>query len=96
MTQDGEFRKLLKYNIKPSIDNIIFRPIKLIWHGSNKDGTFDKMHNCLNWRTAGAAVTGQATYVDSNLPQQQQPFTCSRNFIVLCIENTARTLSYKK
>nr|XP_039274803.1 collagen alpha-1(V) chain-like isoform X4 [Styela clava] len=75
-------------------------PVKAVWHGSDSLGKVSRMHNCADWRTFNLAVTGHA----SQLPTKSHPiagllkprvFSCSSTFIVLCIENSAHTWTYK-
>ncbi|KAG8442646.1 hypothetical protein GDO86_011436 [Hymenochirus boettgeri] len=63
-------------------------PQKILWHGSNMNG-IRLVHNyCEAWRTADMAVSGQASSIRSGKLLDQNSYSCSNKFIVLCIENS--------
>jgi hypothetical protein len=63
---------------------------KIVLHGSYPDGRLNNMHFCASWYTDNMAVTGQASPLDQRKLLAQRPYSCHSNFIVLCVENTAR------
>jgi hypothetical protein len=63
---------------------------KIVLHGSYPDGRLNNMHFCASWYTDNMAVTGQASPLDQGKLLAQRPYSCHSNFIVLCVENTAR------
>uniref|UniRef100_A0A3Q2Z4L7 Thrombospondin-like N-terminal domain-containing protein n=1 Tax=Hippocampus comes TaxID=109280 RepID=A0A3Q2Z4L7_HIPCM len=63
-------------------------PEKLIWHGSSAGGIRATINYCEAWRTADAAVTGQAALLQTGRLLGQHTRSCANHYIVLCIENT--------
>uniref|UniRef100_A0A8D0G7X3 Collagen alpha-1(XV) chain n=1 Tax=Sphenodon punctatus TaxID=8508 RepID=A0A8D0G7X3_SPHPU len=63
-------------------------PQKVIWHGSSMHGTRLVSNYCEAWRTADMAVMGQASRLKTGKLLDQQAYSCSNKFIVLCVENS--------
>ena len=66
---------------------LYFRPFKIIWHGSKRNGHLQENGNCDKWRkngrtsfSYGAPINGTTTVV------APQKYYCDNKFIVLCIE----------
>nr|XP_018668678.1 collagen XVIII homologue isoform X1 [Ciona intestinalis]XP_018668679.1 collagen XVIII homologue isoform X1 [Ciona intestinalis] len=71
-------------------------PVKFVWHGSYTDGRLNPMHYCASWYTDHKAVTGQASPLSTRRLLAQKPYSCESGFVVLCVENSTRTLRYKR
>ncbi|CAK8673665.1 unnamed protein product [Clavelina lepadiformis] len=71
-------------------------PVKAIWHGSSPDGSVNSHHYCVSWYTQNMAVTGAGASLRNHRLLAHKPLSCHRSFAVLCIENSTRTLRYRK
>uniref|UniRef100_A0A8C6ZGZ4 Collagen alpha-1(XV) chain n=1 Tax=Nothoprocta perdicaria TaxID=30464 RepID=A0A8C6ZGZ4_NOTPE len=63
-------------------------PQKVIWHGSTANGIRLVSNYCEAWHTADIAVMGQASPLKTGKLLDQKAYSCSNQFIVLCIENS--------
>ncbi|NXK55065.1 COFA1 protein, partial [Chauna torquata] len=63
-------------------------PQKVIWHGSTANGIRLVSNYCEAWHTAGLAAMGQASPLKMGKLLDQKAYSCSNQFIVLCIENS--------
>lgn len=89
-----KFKDLFQKQLKKPVT--IFRPLKIVLHGSYEDGTMSRMHNCANWLTANNAVTGLASDLSTGKLLDQRPYSCESSFIVLCVENTVSSSDYNR
>jgi collagen type XVIII alpha len=65
-------------------------PQKIIWHGSNAKGEFIDNKLCNKWHSGSSEDMGRASSLLTHKLIDQEEYTCSNAFIVLCIENSAR------
>lgn len=65
-----------------------FRPQKIIWHGSTANGIRLVSSYCEAWHTADMRELGQASQLKTGKLLDQKVYSCSNQFIVLCIENS--------
>uniref|UniRef100_A0A8C5WLG5 Collagenase NC10/endostatin domain-containing protein n=1 Tax=Leptobrachium leishanense TaxID=445787 RepID=A0A8C5WLG5_9ANUR len=70
-------------------------PQKMIWHGSDAKGRRLSESYCETWRTEENPVTGQASSLLNRKLLEQNAQSCSKNFIVLCIENSFMSSAQK-
>ncbi|KPP60766.1 hypothetical protein Z043_121207 [Scleropages formosus] len=63
-------------------------PQKMVWHGSSAAGIRTTSGYCEAWRAGDAAVTGQASALQSGRLLGQHTRGCSNRFVVLCVENS--------
>ncbi|NXN97327.1 COFA1 protein, partial [Rhinopomastus cyanomelas] len=63
-------------------------PQKVLWHGSTAHGIRLVSSYCEGWRTAAAGALGQASPLETGKLLDQKVYSCSHQFIVLCIENS--------
>ncbi|NXS62932.1 COFA1 protein, partial [Brachypteracias leptosomus] len=63
-------------------------PQKVIWHGSTTNGIRLINNYCEAWRTADGGAMGQASPLKTGKLLYQNTYSCSNQFIVLCIENS--------
>lgn len=81
----------IKNDIFFSANNLLtslFRPQKIIWHGSTTNGIRLVSNYCEAWHTADLAAMGQASPLNTGKLLDQKTYSCNNRFIVLCIENS--------
>lgn len=69
----------------------LFRPQKVVWHGSSTHGVRLVDQYCEAWRTADVAVMGLASPLSTGKILDQKAYSCADRLIVLCIENSFMT-----
>ncbi|KAL3998792.1 Collagenase NC10 and Endostatin family protein [Acanthocheilonema viteae] len=67
-------------------------PEKRIWHGSDSSGMRSESGYCSAWRSAASSQVGRASFIGRGLPllRDNRDSECSRELIVLCIENMSK------
>lgn len=71
------------------------RPVKYVWHGSNKYGETSHNYNCNAWSSSSARVFGMASSLASLKLLGQNKVSCDNKLIILCIE-TSSTLPKRR
>jgi collagen type XVIII alpha len=64
----------------------IFRPQKIVWHGSKVNGERAMDNYCDAWHSSSPDKLGLASSLMGNKLLDQQKYSCDNRFIVLCIE----------
>ena len=75
--------------------SLSLRPVKYVWHGSNKYGETSHNYNCNAWSSSSARVFGMASSLASLKLLGQKKVPCDNRLIVLCIE-TSSTLPKRR
>ncbi|VDM11185.1 unnamed protein product [Wuchereria bancrofti] len=67
-------------------------PEKRIWHGSDLSGMRSESGYCSAWRSASTSQVGRASFIGRSLPllRDSRDSECSRELVVLCIENMSK------
>lgn len=69
---------------------LMYRPQKIVWHGSNMKGSKMDEKFCQEWHSQNGNTMGLGSSLMKHMLLDQSEYTCNNAFIVLCIENTAR------
>ena len=72
-----------------------FRPQKIVWHGSDSKGKRMMDSYCEAWGTSKTAMTGMGSSLMEHKLLGMDKFSCNNAFVLLCVENTARTVVRK-
>uniref|UniRef100_A0A1I7VFI9 Endostatin domain-containing protein n=1 Tax=Loa loa TaxID=7209 RepID=A0A1I7VFI9_LOALO len=67
-------------------------PEKRIWHGSDLSGLRSESGYCNAWRSSASSQVGRASFIGRGLPllRDSRDSECSRELVVLCIENMSK------
>lgn len=85
------FTEICREEEKNNTTKLLFRPEKVVWHGSNPHGVRLEDNYCEAWRSASTAVTGLASPLSMGKILDQKAYSCASRLIVLCIENSFMT-----
>lgn len=68
----------------------LFRPQKIIWHGSDTKGNKMDHKSCKGWGSHSRYSSGLASSIMNGKMIEMDEFSCNNAFVVLCVEITSQ------